>query len=70
MRTDLPGVSARSDPCPEFGAGQRVGGDVVSVGTLLWSGVPGLRQLGRGALQDASLRDGASRSGTRAWTQA
>src|SRR3989440_2708755 len=38
MPAHLPGVSAWRHACTEFGAGQRVGGDVVPVGTLVWSG--------------------------------
>ncbi len=70
MWAHLPSVSAWSHPCAEFGAGQRAGGDVVSVGTLFRSGVAGLRQLGRTTLQDASVRDDASCRCTRARTQA
>ncbi len=70
MWQDLPGVSAGSEPGPEFGSSQRAGGDVVPVGTLLWSGVASVRQLGRGALQDVRLRDRASGCRPRAWTQA
>jgi hypothetical protein len=51
MWKDFPGVSAGSEPGAEFGAGQRAGRDVVPVGTQLWSGVAGVRQLGSGALQ-------------------
>src|SRR5512142_9220 len=46
MRAHLPGLAARSAPCPQFGAGQRGGSDVVSVGTLVWSSVAGFRELG------------------------
>jgi len=63
MPAHLSGVSAWSHACTELGAGQRVGGDVVSVGTLVWSGVPRLRQLGSHALQDASLPTGCATSG-------
>src|SRR5947208_11183903 len=66
----FPGVSPWRHACAEFGAGQRAGGDVVSVGTLVWSGVVGVRELGRAALQDARLRDGASGGRPRARSQA
>ena len=65
MPAHLPRVSTWRHPCAEFGAGQRAGGDVVSVGTLLWSGVVGLRELRRAALQNARLRDAASGCGPR-----
>src|SRR5260221_60649 len=70
MQKDLPGLSAWSQPGPEFGAGQRAGRDVVPVGTQLWSGVAGVRQLGSAAFQDTGLRDSASRSCTHPRTQA
>ena len=70
MWAHLPGVSAWRHACAEFGAGQRAGGDVVSVGTLVWSGVVGFRQLGSPALEDFRLPDGASGRCTRSRTQA
>jgi hypothetical protein len=55
MSAHLSGLSRGSDPRPQLGSGQRASGDVVSVGPLLWSRLPGVRQLGRPALQDTGL---------------
>src|SRR5947209_8764657 len=70
MWADLSGVSPWRDACAEFGAGQRAGRDVIPLGTLLWSGLTGLRELRRAALQDARLRDRTGGSRTRARPQA